>query len=167
MKEGTHEYFGQIIETTPIRTTSGLCYKVESKATKFDYETSFAFSVVDINGQKVQFDKLEKMNLYVVDTNSWQGVIYGSWPNTKNPLTIIGDFNDVLSNSMHMYFVPIEVTEWAYMNGNGNYSQCLEEQEYISESCKSIFHPKLFKYESRSVFQKSTHFLIYSEFLKS
>ena len=122
LKEGSHEYFGQTIETTPIRTTSGLCYKLESEATKFEYKTSFVYTVVDKNGQKGQVDKLEKINLYVVATNTWQGVIYGSWASTKNPLNIIGDFNDVLANSLHMYFVPIEVTKWAYMNGNGNFS---------------------------------------------
>ena len=158
MEEGTHEYFGQSIETTPIRTTSGLCYKVESKATKFEYETSFLFTIVDINGRKDQVDKLEKVNLYVVASNTWQGVIYGSWANTKNPLNINGEVNDLLANSINIYFVPIEVTEWTYMNGNGNYSQCLEEQEPISKSCKSIFHPKSFKFESRSVFKKSTLF---------
>ena len=158
MEEGTHEYFGQSIETTPIRTTSGLCYKVESKATKFEYKTSFLFTVVDINGGKDQVDKLEKVNLYVVASNTWQGVIYGSWANTKNPLNIIGDFNDALDDSINIHFVPIEVTEWAHMNGTGNYSQCLEEQEPISKSCKSIFHPKSFKFESRSVFKKSTLF---------
>ena len=165
MEEGTHEYFGQSIETTPIRTISGLCYKVESKATKFEYETSFLFTVVDINGGKDQVDKLEKINLYVVASNTWQGVIYGSWANTKNPLTIIGDFNEVFANLNNIYFVPIEVTEWAYMNGTGNYTQCLEEREPISKSCKSIFHPKSFKFESRSVFQKSIHFLIFSDLL--
>ena len=113
--------------------------------------------------KKDQFDKLEKMNLYVVATNTWQGVIYGSWANTKNPLNIIGDFNDVLANSINIYFVPIEVTEWAYRNSTGNFSQCLEEQEPISKSCKSIFHPKSFKFESRLVFQKSIHFLIFSD----
>ena len=166
LKEGTHEYFGQSIETTPIRTTSGLCYKVQSEATKFEYNTSFVFTAVDKIGQKHQVDKLEKMNLYVVSTNTWQGVIYGTWASTQNPLNIIGVFNDVLANSLHMYFVPIEVTEWAYINGNHNYSQCLEEQDSISKSCKSIFHPKSFKYESRSVFQNSTHFLIFLDFLK-
>ena len=158
LNEGSHEYFGQIIETTPIRTISGLCYKVESKATKFEYETSFVFIVVDLNRQKDQVDKLEKINLYMVTTNTWQGVIYGSWANTKNPLNIIGDFNDALDDSINIYFVPIDVTEWAHMNGTGNYSQCLEEQEPISKSCKSIFHPKSFKFESRSVFKKSTLF---------
>ena len=104
MEEGTHEYFGQSIETTPIRTTSGLCYKVESKATKFEYETSFLFTIVDINGRKDQVDKLEKVNLYVVASNTWQGVIYGSWANTKNPLNINGEFNDLLANSINIYF---------------------------------------------------------------
>ena len=47
LKEGSHEYFGQTIETTPIRTTSGLCYKLESEATKFEYKTSFVYTVVD------------------------------------------------------------------------------------------------------------------------
>ena len=98
LKEGTHEYFGQSIETTPIRTTSGLCYKVQSEATKFEYNTSFVFTAVDKIGQKHQVDKLERMNLYVVSTNTWQGVIYGTWASTKNPLNIIGVFNDVLAN---------------------------------------------------------------------
>jgi hypothetical protein len=150
LEVGTHEYFGQIIETTPIRTASGLCYKVESKATKFEYKTSLVFIVVDITGQKKQVDKLEKMKLYVVAENTWQGVIYGSWANTKNPLKVIGVFNEF---SINVHFVPIEVTEWTYTKGNCNFPQCLEEQEPISESCKSIFFPK-----SRSVFQKSTHY---------
>ena len=46
-----------------------------SKATKFEYETSFLFIVVDkwTNKQKDQVDKLKKINLYVVATNTWQG----------------------------------------------------------------------------------------------
>ena len=152
LKVGTHEYFGQIIETLPMRTTSGLCYKVESKATPFEYETSFLFMVWNyINGQKQ--NKLEKIKLYVVADNTWQGVIYGSWANTKNPLKVIGDFHE-LSSDVH--FVPIEVTEWNYMKGNGNYSQCLEEKESDPGSCKSIFHPQSFKFESRSVLKNST-----------
>ena len=150
LEVGTHEYFGQIIETTPIRTTSGLCCKVEFKATKFEYETSFLFNVVDENGQTNQIDKFRKINLYVVANNTWQGVIYGSWANTKNPLKVIGVFNDF---SMDIHFVPIEVTEWTYIKGIGNFQQCLDEQEPISESCKSIFFPKF-----RSVFQKSAHY---------
>ena len=152
LKVGSHKYFGQIIETQPMRTTSGLCYKVESKATTFEYETSFLYMVwTKINEQK--HDNLEKMKLYLVADNTWQGVIYGSWANTKNPLKVIGDFHEL---SCDVHFVPIEVTEWNYMKGNGNYSQCLEEQEPNSGSCKSIFHPQSFKFDSRSVLQNST-----------
>ena len=143
---GIHEYFGQIIETTPIRTTSGLCYKVESKETKFEDETSFVFSVFSNNWQMNQDDKLEKINLHVVADNTWQGVIYGSWANTKNPLKVTGDFHNL---SLNVNFVTIVATEWTYMKGNGNFSQCLQEQVPISESCKSIFHPNSVKYESR------------------
>ena len=149
MEVGTHEYFGQIIETTPIRTTSGLCYKVESKETKFEDETSFVFSVYSYNFDQWtmnQDENFEKINLYVVADNTWQGVIYGSWANTKNPLKVTGDF---LNLSLNLNFVTIEATEWTYMKGNGNFSQCLQEQEPISESCKSIFNPNSAKYGSR------------------
>ena len=93
-----------------------------------------------------QDDKLEKINLHVVADNTWQGVIYGSWANTKNPLKVTGDF---LNLSLNLNFVTIEATEWTYMKGNGNFSQCLQEQEPISESCKSIFNPNSAKYGSR------------------
>ena len=151
LKEGTYEYFGQTIETTPIRTTSGLCYKVESKATKFEYATSFLFIVVDMNGRKDQVDKLKKMNLYVAATNTWQGVVYGSWANTKNPLNIIGDFNDGLANSINIYYVPIEETERSHLKGIDDYSQCIDQKDSIGQSCKSIFHPNSYKYENKSV----------------
>ena len=84
--------------------------------------------------------------------NTWQGVTYGSWANTKNPLKVIGEIKDF---SFNINFVPIEAMEWTYIKGNGNYSQCLEDQEPISESCKSIFHPKSFTFEKRLVLQDS------------
>ena len=147
LEVGTHEYFGQSIETTPIRTTSGLCYKVKSNETNFNDEKSFVFS---INANHLwgmdQDDRFEKINLYVVADNTWQGVIYGSWANTKNPLKVTADFHSL---SIDANFVKIEAREWTYIKGNGNFSQCLQEREPISESCKSIFHPNLFKYASR------------------
>ena len=88
MKVGTHEYFGQTIETTPIRTTFALCYKVESKS-KLDYDTALIFFVYD---QNTKMDKFKSIKLYVAANNTWQGVIYGAWPNTKNPLKVVGKF---------------------------------------------------------------------------
>ena len=147
MKVGTNKYFGQTIEATPIRTTSALCYKVESKL-KFGDDTSVIFTVFNQNRKKYGIDSLKSMKLYVAANNTWQGVIYGTWPNTKNPLKVIGKFSN---DSNNLYFVPIEVTERSHLKGNGNYSQCINQKEYIGQSCKSIFHPNSYKYEKKFV----------------
>ena len=145
MKVGTHEYFGQTIETTPIRTTFALCYKVESKS-KFVDDTAMIFLVYDDNDDKI--DKLKSIKLYVAANNTWQGVIYGTWPTTKNPLKVIGKF---LKDSNNLYNVPIEVTERSHLKGYGNYSECVNQIESIGQSCKSIFHPNSYRYENRFV----------------
>ena len=146
LKVGTHEYFGQTIETTPIKTTLALCYKVESKS-KFRNDTSVIFMVRNKKDLKVD-DKLKSMKLYVTTYNSWQGVIYGTWP-TKNPLRITGKIG---RDSLNSYFMPIEVTERSHLKGNGNYSQCIDEKETIGLGCTSIFHPNSYKYENKFVF---------------
>ena len=147
MKVGTNKYFGQTIEATPIRTTSALCYKVESKL-KFGDDTSVIFWVFNQNRKNDGIDSLKSMKLYVAANNTWQGVIYGTWPNTKNPLKVIGKFR---KDSNNLYFVPVEVTERSHLKGNGNYSQCINQKEYIGQSCKSIFHPNSYKYEKKFV----------------
>ena len=149
LKVGTHEYFGQTIETTPIRTTFALCYKVESKS-KFDDDTALMFWVSDQVGKKTndKIDKFKSIKLYVAANNTWQGVIYGKWPNTKNPQKVIGTFS---TNSHNSYFVPVEVTERSHLRGNGNYSQCIDQKESVGQSCKSIFHPNSYKYENKFV----------------
>ena len=144
LKIGTHEYFGQTIETTPIRTTFASCYKVESKS-KFGYDTAMMFFV---KYRTTTNDTLESIKLYVAANNTWQGVIYGAWP-TKNPLRITGKIG---RDSLNSYFMPIEVTERSHLKGNGNYSQCIDEKESIGLSCKSIFHPNSYKYENKFVF---------------
>ena len=149
MKVGTHEYFGQTIETTLIRTTAASCYKVESKS-KFDDDTALMFWVSDQVGKKTndKIDKFKSIKLYVAANNTWQGVIYGKWPNTKNPQKVIGTFS---TNSHNSYFVPVEVTERSHLRGNGNYSQCIDQNESVGQSCKSIFHPNSYKYENKFV----------------
>ena len=146
LKVGTHEYFGQTIETTPIRTTFALCYNVESKS-KLDYDTALIFFVYDQNTKK---DKLKSIKLYVAANNTWQGVIYGAWPNTKNPLKVIGKF----SEDHNIYYVPIEVTERSHLKGVDDYSQCIDQKESVGQSCKSIFHPYSYKYENKYVSQQ-------------
>ena len=152
LKVGTHEYFGQTVETTPIRTTFALCYKVESKS-KFDDDTAMIFLVYDNwrKGIDDAIDKLKRVKLYVTANNTWQGVIYGKWPNTKNPLKVIGTF---LKNSNNLYNMPIEVTERSHLKGYGNYSECVDQNESIGQSCKSIFHPNSYKYGNKFVLKQ-------------
>ena len=79
LKIGTHDYFGETINTVPIRTTSALCYKVESTS-KFDRATSLIINVVDLNRKKPKEKDnfLESIQMYVTASNTWQGVIYGT-----------------------------------------------------------------------------------------
>ena len=146
LKVGTYEYFGLTIETTPIRTKYALCYKVESKS-KFSHGTSMIFTVFDKNLKKSN-NKLAAIELNVAAHNTWQGVINGNWPNTKNPLKVVGKFSKDSHNS---YYVPIEVTEISHLKGKGNYSECIAQKEYAGQSCKSIFHPNSYKYENKFV----------------
>ena len=148
MKVGTNKYFGQTIEATPIRTTSALCYKVESKL-KFGDDTSVIFWVFNQNRKNDGIDSLKSMKLYVAANNTWQGVIYGAWPNTKNPLKVIGKFSK--DGDHNIYYVPIEVTERSYLKGVDDYSLCIDRKESVGQSCKSIFHPYSYEYENKYV----------------
>ena len=147
LKVGTHEYFGQTIETTPIRTTFASCYKVESRS-KLGYDTAMIFFVHD-KTKKISNDTLEGIKLYVAANNTWQGVIYGAWPNTKNPLKVVGKFSR--DGEHNIYYVPIEETERSHLKGIDDYSQCIDQKDSIGQSCKSIFHPNSYKYENKSV----------------
>ena len=95
--------------------------------------------------------------MYVTASNTWQGVIYGTWQNTIKPLRVIGEFSQ---KSHNMYHVPIKVTERSYLNSNGNFFECLETEKPIGESCKSIFHPKSYKENNRSVSESSLKVLL-------
>jgi hypothetical protein len=76
LEVGTFVYFGQTIETTPIRTMFALCYKVEAKS-KLGYDTAMIFTVSYQKKTISKIDKLENIKLYVTANNTWQGVIYG------------------------------------------------------------------------------------------
>ena len=147
LKVGTYEYFGMTLETTPIRTKFALSYKVESKS-KFSRDTSMIFTVFDEN-LKESNNKLATIELDVAAHNTWQGVINGDWPNTKNPLKVVGKFSR--DGEHNIYYVPIEETERSHLKGIDDYSQCIDQKDSIGQSCKSIFHPNSYKYENKSV----------------
>ena len=90
--------------------------------------------------------------MYVTASNTWQGVIYGTWQNAIKPLKVIGEFSQ---SSHNMYNVPIKVTERSFLNSNGNFFECLETENPIGENCKSIFHPNSYKEKNRSVSESS------------
>ena len=94
-------------------------------------------------------DKVNLINLYVADNNTWQGLIYGVWPkHTKSPLKIVGEISE---SSMNQYIVQLEKAEWSYLEGNDNYSECLRDNEITGTDCKSMFHPNSYKFENRYV----------------
>ena len=99
--------------------------------------------------------------MYVTASNTWQGVIYGTWQNTIKPLKVIGEFSQ---SSHKMYHVPIKVTERSFLNSNGYFSECLKTENPIGESCNSIFHPNSYKEKNRSVSESLPKvFLLFSD----
>ena len=94
-------------------------------------------------------DKVNLINLYVAADNTWQGLIYGEWPkHAKRPLKIVGEISQ---SSINQYIVPLEIADWSYLEGNGNYSECLRDNEITGTGCKSMFHPNSYKLENRHV----------------
>ena len=83
LKIGTQKYLGQTIEVLPIKTTSALCYKVESKS-EFNHATSLIISVVDLNRQKQKEDEnfLERGH----STTTWTNLTH-IWPPRSFELT--------------------------------------------------------------------------------
>ena len=100
-------------------------------------------------GKENSVDKVNLINLYVAGNNTWQGLIYGEWPkHAKSPLKIVGEISQ---SSMNQYIVPLEIADWSYLEGNGNYSECLRDNEITGTDCKSMFHPNSYKLENRYV----------------
>ena len=163
LKIGTNNHLGQTIEVLPIRTTSALCYKVESMS-KFNTATSLIISVWDLNRKKSTervADNIENIQMYVAAHNTWQGVIYGSWHDTNKPLKVIGELSE---NTYNLIQVPIKVTERSHLKGNSNFSECLERRKPTGECCKSMFNPNSYNEDSRfviKVFSKNTNYMKY------
>ena len=100
-------------------------------------------------------DKVNLINLYVAGNNTWQGLIYGKWPkHAKRPLKIVGEISQ---SSINQYIVPLEIADWSYLEGNGNYSECLRDNEITGTDCKSMFHPNSYIFENRYVLIVTYH----------
>lgn len=153
LKIGTHDYFGETINTVPIRTTSALCYKVEPL--KFEFTTSLLFQILIFD----KVNSVDKVNLYVAANNTWQSLIYGVLPrHAKSPLKIVGEISQ--NSKLNQYNAQLEIAEWSYMEGNK--SNCLRDNEMTGLGCNSMFHPDSYKFENRYVLIiNQSQFLIY------
>ena len=132
-----HEYLGERVELVPIRTfLQGLCYKLKFLDPKpFDPSASLQF-FISSNISK-GMDKLEKVSVTVVSSNTWQGIIGNGWPYTKDPLQIIGS----LSTEIISYQI-VDLKENVYINrvGQINFDKCMNEN--YTQACASIFDPR-------------------------
>ena len=126
------DYYGtnRQIETIPIRTkTQGLCYKL-----KISNLGSY-FSV--FIGSSIQgLDQLEKINLMIAATDTWQGIVGSRWPYSKVPPIISGSFSDTILNSNT---IDIEENVFKYLEGKGDFGECM--MDFQRNNCKSIFDP--------------------------
>ena len=143
LKTGTHNYSGNIINLTPIRTQLATCYKLES----LSIFESITIGIIKISSA----DYLEKVHLLIAAENTWQGIVYGNWAKTKPPLKVVGKFS---SSSSNAYFIQLQDHVWTHLQGVGNYSRCIDENISSKNECVSIFHPYSYIYDERYQFNK-------------
>ena len=134
----THEYFGKEIEVAPIKSgTSGLCYKVKF-SDPLPYYPDYETLVISSSTQGI--DKLEKVNILVASSNTWQGIFSKRWPYSKStPLSIDGIFSTEVTN---IFMVDLEENVWKSRDGNSNFDECMDDR-YMKD-CKSIFDPRTY-----------------------
>ena len=143
LRLGANEYSGSQIDAAQVVTIGkGLCYKLEflEKSVPTNVDESFTF----IMASSLQgVDKLKSFHLMIASNNTWQGLVYASWPNDKIPPVVTKDV--VLGNSVKQIFLTENL--WNYRNGEENFNLCMSRSE--ENHCKSIFDIKTFKNDSR------------------
>ena len=99
-----------------------------------DYET------LVISSSTQGIDKLEKVNILVASSNTWQGIFGNRWPYSKNtPLSLDGIFSTEVTN---IIMVDLEENVWKSRDGNSNFDECMDDR-YMKD-CKSIFDPRTY-----------------------
>ena len=137
LKEGKYNYFGEDIEIHQVRTVlNGLCYKIHftNPLPKSNFLTIIAST--SLSGM----DKLAKINLFLAGNETWQGIIDKTWPYSKFPLTVSGQFQTKVMDVQYAY---IEENDWKFLEGQGDFDECMDD--YQSPKCGSIFDPRPLK----------------------
>ena len=111
------------IDWTEIIDLRALCYKIEYLS-NLPPEPEGVYLTVSTSSNE-NIDKLNGMNWYLADKNTWQGVITGHWPYNNIPQKLSGSFKKDSSN----YF-PIKLREdiWKYLEGQKDFNQCILQE---------------------------------------
>ena len=144
LRLGANEYSGYQIDAAQVVTIGkGLCYKLEflEKSIPTNFDLSFNL-VMESSLQGV--DKLKSFHLMIASNNTWQGLVYASWPNDKIPPVVTKDL--VLGNSVRVQIF-LKENLWNYPNGEENFTLCMSRSQ--GNHCKSIFDTRTFKNNSR------------------
>ena len=145
LRLGANEYSGYQIDAAQIVTIGkGLCYKLEflEKSIPTNVDESFTFTMQASSLQGV--DKLKSFHLMIASNNTWQGLVYASWPNDKIPPVVTKDV--VLGDSVRVQIF-LKENLWNYQNGEKDFNLCMSRSE--GNHCKSIFDVRTFKNDSR------------------
>ena len=139
LKEGIHNYSEEDIEIQPIQTVlQGLCYRLHF--TNLLLESNLPYSnylILYISTSLSGIDKLIKMNLFVVTSETWQGIIEKTWPYSKFPLALSGKFQSKVLNLNYAY---IEENDWKFLEGKNDFDECMGDNQ--PQNCVSIFDPR-------------------------
>ena len=144
LKLGANEYFGNQIDAVQVITLAkGLCYKLEflEKSIPTDLDLSFTF-IMKSSLQGV--DKLKSFNLKIASNNTWQGLVYSTWPYDKIPPVVTKDLVFGKTGQAQIF---LKENLWNYRNGEENFNLCMSRSE--ENHCKSIFDIMTFKNDSR------------------
>ena len=144
LKLGANEYFGNQIDAVQVITIAkGLCYKLEflEKSIPTDRDSSFIF-IMKSSLQGV--DKLKSFNLMIASNNTWQGLVYSTWPYEKTPPVVT---KDLVFGKTGQAQISLKEHRWNYRNGTKNFNLCMCRSE--ENHCKPIFDVMTFKNDSR------------------
>ena len=134
-----NNYSGEDIEIRPVQTIlQGLCYRLHF--TNRLWESNLPYSnylILIISTSLSGIDKLKKMKLFVVANETWRGIIGKSWPYSKFPLALSGNFQSKVLDINYGY---IEENYWKFLQGKGDFDECMDD--YESQKCLSIFDPR-------------------------
>ena len=144
LRLGANEYFGNQIDAVQVLTIGkGLCYKLEflEKSVPTNFDLSFHL-IMESSLQGV--DKLKSFHLTIASNNTWQGLVYSSWPHDKIPPVVT---KDLVLGKIGQVQIFLKENLWNYRNGEENFNLCMIRSE--GKHCKSIYDERTFKNDSR------------------